>query len=147
MIKFLQRFKQNIELEKENEELKLIISELKNLIGNPLEEMKFLLGRPIKWIDTDGMDFAKKKFWYDSAQIALGNPVVQSLLGKTENGEAVNGEIAKDLIEHIAKSAENFEQVSYYRSKLAGVEMLRQYLNDISDPSENVTKKDLHSVI
>ena len=146
-MKFIERFKKNKELEEENEELKKIIENLKSLIGNPLEEMKYILGREIKWIDTDGMNFVEKKQWYDWAQMVIENPVIISLIGKGVGDSATNGEIAKDLLEYCARNTENMEQVNYWRSKVAGVELLRQYLNEIPDPVDKLPAEDLHSLI
>lgn len=114
---------------------------------SPLACVNHLLGRPIKWVETDRMDYAEKVYWYNEAQSLLKNKVFQSIAGKTEDGVKINGEAVKDLIEHIARSSKNEREMDYWRAKIAGVELIKEMAERVSDPTKEEKLDNLNDVI
>lgn len=104
-----------------------------------------IVDRPIKWIEWQKMPHDKKVEWYKNAQSVLRNIVFRSLVGSNE--PRINGEIVKNIIEHIARHTENFEQVRDLRMTINGVELIKQYLEEIPNPEENVTKDEIYKAI
>ena len=114
---------------------------------SPLACVTHLLGRPIKWIETDRMEYDQKVYWYNEAQSLLRNKVFQSICGKTEDDQKINGEAVKDLIEHIARSAKTEREMDYWRAKIAGVELIREMAESIIDPTKEENKDSINDVI
>lgn len=100
--------------------------------------LKEVLGREIRWIDTSKMSKENYQRWYKEAQVLLESEVVRSLLGYQDpDGTMINGEITKDLIEHIAMNTKNFDEVMNSRMKIVGIELLKQYLNNLIKVEDN----------
>lgn len=94
-----------------------------------------VFGRKIEWIDTSNFTPSEQRFWYQEARNVLENPVFKSLCGYSdENGQFVNGEIVKNLIEVMARHSRTMEEVNFIRAKIAGIELIRQLLTDVKKP-------------
>ncbi len=78
--------------------------------------------------------------WENDAKALLQNQVFEHFVGKTErDGTKTNGELAKNLILHIAKNSQNWEEVKDLRMKLVGLEILREAVE------EQLTSKDVET--
>lgn len=112
-------------IERENKELKERLRVAKHW---PAE----LLERSIVWIDKDKMSQPDRERWANDAKALLDNPVFQSLVGKIErNGTKTNGELVKNLIEGIARNSKDFDEVKFLRATINGVELIREYAEDL----------------
>jgi peptide subunit release factor 1 (eRF1) len=90
------------------------------------------LKKPISWVDTSGFQEGEQRTWYNEAQSLKNNPVFKSLCGD----ENCNGEITKDIIEYIAKQSKDFQEVLYWRAKIAGIELLKNLIYSIPNPDQ-----------
>lgn len=136
-------------LEEENERLKIRIEKLIGQLGEALvisddkasvmaqEVVAKVLGRGIKYFDYTGMKHDEKVKYYNDAQAALRNKTIQNEVKH----------IVADLVEHIAKRSQSIEEVSEIRMTINGIEMLKEYLEGISDPVNEIKKDDLHNPI
>lgn len=116
--------------------------QIKDLKTNPQRAVEDILGREIKYIDYNTLTDDGRLAIYNEAQLLLKNRVFQSLVGKVENGSKINGEIAKNIIEQISRYSKSFDEVRDLRMTINGVELIRQYAEQIQDPrkqKENVT--------
>jgi hypothetical protein len=103
--------------------------EIKDLKTNPQRAVEDILGREIKYLDVSKLTDEGRLAIYNEAQLLLRNRVFQSLVGK-----------AKNIIEQISRYSKNFDEVRDLRMTINGVELIRQYAEDIQDPRQQVKK-------
>ena len=107
-----------------------------------------ILKRKIKWVDASKMSIDQSIAWYNEAQALLKNKVFISLAGGTDkDGSITNGELVKELIEEVARSAQDWEQVRDIRVSINAIEMIRNKVEAIQDPRDNQTKNNIYSAI
>lgn len=87
-----------------------------------------ILRRPLAWVDMKKMDTNTRRTWGGHALSLLNNPLFQALSGTVGlNGDKdTSGELAKDIIEHIAKQSRDHAETRDLRMTLNGIELLRE---------------------
>lgn len=96
----------------------------------PQEVVNTVLDRPIVWTDLESMPLEVRRRWGADARAILTNPVFISLVGRSGLifDTATSGEMAKNLVEHIARYAKSFEEVRDLRMTINGIELIRKEL-------------------
>lgn len=135
----------------ELEEQKAINKELKEefaIRSDPQKVVERILKREIKWIDTTDMSEDMQIEWHSQAKDLLENNVFKSLVGYADkNGVKVNGQLAGELIEEIARNASNWGQVRDIRMVINALDLVRNKVEEITDPKKKETFLNLHDAI
>ena len=106
------------------------------------------LGRDIVWIDKDKMNETDRLAWGNEAQALLDNRVFQSLVGQVDReGNKTNGEIVKNIIEGIARNSKDYDEVQFLRATINGIELIREYAEELLIKKDKETFDDLNAGI
>lgn len=100
---------------------------------SPLKVLEGIIGREIKTVDTSKFGAREKKTWYVYAQELLRNPVLISLIGSEENGQATNGQLYLELVESLV-TADSWEKVKDIQMTINGIELIRDAIRSVEKP-------------
>ena len=119
----------NIEvLNKDIETLHNTISSLEKDIANPAKVVEKMLGRKLKWKDTNKMNDAQRREYFLGAKQVLENETFKSVVD----------EATFDLVNDIAKNSEDFQQVLNRRFTLNGMQLIKERLESIPFTEEEI---------
>lgn len=131
-------------LQRENDKMKSILD--KPVTSKDLVET--ILRNDIVWIDKDKMNSTDRLSWGNEAKALLENRVFQSLVGKIDaEGNKTNGEIVKNLIEGIARNSKDYDEVRFLRSTINGIELIREYAEDLLIKKVEETHDDPYAAV
>jgi len=102
------------------------IKELNKDRESPSAVIEAVMRRGIVWYDYTELQKDKQAIYYKDAQEFLKNETIMN-----ERKHFIN-----DLVQEIAMSSENFEDVRDLRMTINGIETFFERLDDILDPSE-----------
>lgn len=137
--KYILYFKQNIRLEKENEQLKINLGlELKKTV-DVKDIVKQILGRDIEWFDYNSFSKADKEAYSNDAKLILNSRVWNN-----ETKRCIT-----DIIQEIAKESDTQQMTENLRYQMIGIESLRDRFEIIATlkGKEEVTKDNVTSNI
>lgn len=96
-----------------------------------------ILKRGIDWYDYRSLPSEQKLTYYNDAQLILKNEVF--------NNEIKH--LVEDLIKYCATHAKDFEEVKAMRYTINGIELIKERLNSIIDPTRSETYNNLNDAI
>lgn len=120
IIKIIYR-KREQELTGEIARLKKKVNELVDELGDPKHVVKAILKRDLAWYDYKEATIDAQKEYVARADSILKNATYQNEIAH----------VCADLINHIAKNTENFEQVRDARMTLNGIKLLVDRLEEL----------------
>jgi len=117
-------------------------------VSTPTEYVDAFLSRPMVWTDWRGMDLESRREWAKDAKNLLENRVFRSFCGyRDRSGIKTNGEMSKDIIEHLARHAKDYQEVIALRMTMNGIELVRDRVEESLLPEDRPSSDGIYDPI
>lgn len=91
-----------------------------------------IMDRPLQWVNWRDLPLDARRTWSNDAKAVLSNQAFIALCGSIDkNGQPTNGELAKDIIEHIGRYSKDHAETRDMRMTLNGIELIRDRLSEM----------------